>query len=170
MVHILLQMRFGERKRMIYMFQHLLVPLDTLAEPTLLFQAATRIARHDGAEVHDCSTNTHDSASTILEKINYCHADLLIMGSDCGPEHDHPGKMALTERVVLATTIPVLLIRNAMGIRIPDAAHPFHTLMLLDGTPKAAHIIPALVASIQAFIGDGAGDITLLHIVQSVAE
>ncbi len=138
------------------MFQHLLVPLDTLQDPTPLYQAATRIAGHVGAQVHlftrsepdgveyvtsmdsihsRLSSGAYGSETTILQEIEHCHADLLIMGSDCGPANTHPGKMALTEHVVLSTTIPVLLVRNSRGVRVPDATHPFRALIFSTAPP-----------------------------------
>jgi nucleotide-binding universal stress UspA family protein len=168
------------------MYNRILVAMETLPDATPLVTVAGRIARASGARVYGLAAQdwsqqvevsdltvewVHETAPiavAIHEAAQRHQVDLIIMGSDCRPGTSHEGHPATTESVVLATTLPVLLVRSPHVVRLPTSERPFHTLIPLDGSTVAESVLPVAAALTTALAGPVGGSIHLVQIVRGL--
>ncbi len=168
------------------MFTRILVVNDALPDAAPLFHAAGRLVQTEGTSLMGLATlATADEhawatwaahpvqvvqvptldAPTVLAFVAHLGIDLIVLGSGCGAGHEHPQTPALTEGVTLGTTLPVLLLREGMGIRVPSADRPFCTLIPVDGSAVAEGILATAARVTTAFAGESGG---MIHLVQVV--
>ncbi len=172
------------------MFTRIVVPLETLSDPLPLFEAAGKLALGADARVILCSTTAQEGrvlrhwqalypeiraefhrlagqlAPAILEELQRDHADLLVMGSSCGPGHQHLGRVSITEQVVLGSCVPTLLIRHQGTLSTIAAPRPLHLLALLDNTMKSTEILDPLSHLVSALALTAPSDVHLLKVVR----
>lgn len=170
------------------MLARLLIVNEALHDATPLFAAAGRLVGVAGGRITAVATPTADSshwatwadhhvgvvhvtdldAGTVVSLAEQIDAEVIVLGSGCGAGRAHTHTPALTEAVTLDTTRPVLLLRADGEVRVPEQPTPFRTLVPVDGSTVAEHILPIAASVTIALAGEAGGELHLMQVLHGV--